>query len=71
MKRIEDEVIAVTGDHAYACITIGGGKKNPMGTVTARIGLGYVLLHESHPPCAGRTTRGSQGRRTSRTDVRS
>ena len=23
----DDDVIAVTGDHAHACITIGGGKK--------------------------------------------
>lgn len=65
----DDETVVVSnGDHAHACITEGGGS---MGTVTARIALGYVLLCESRPPCAGRTTRGSRGRRTSGTDVRS
>lgn len=64
----DDDVIAVTGDHAHACITIGGGGK-PMGTVTSRIGLEYILLRESRPPCAEVTTRGSRGRRTSSTDA--
>lgn len=41
----EYEVVASNGDHAHACITVGGG--TPMGTVTARIALGYVLLYET------------------------
>lgn len=63
----EYEVVASNGDHAHACITIGGG--TPMGTVTARIALGYILLYESHPPCVEATTRDSRGHRTSLTDV--
>ena len=66
----EDEIVVSNGDHAHACITVGGGE-NPMGTVTARIALGYILLYESHLPCAEVTTKGSRGRRTSLTDVRS
>lgn len=65
----EDEIVVPNGDHAHACITVGGG--TPMGTVTARIALGYVLLYESHPPCVERHTKGSQGHKTSEMDVRS
>ena len=65
----EDEIVVSNGDHAHACITVGGG--TPMGTVTARIALGYVLLYESHLPCAAQTTKDSQGHKTSKTDVRS
>lgn len=70
MKTDEEKyLVASNGDHAHACITVGGGY--PMGTVTARIGLGYVLLYESPRPCAARTGKDSQERRTSVTDVRS
>ena len=47
MKRIKEwELIVSNGDHAHACITRGS---EAMGTVTARVSLGYVLLYESHP----------------------
>jgi len=70
MKQTEEQEIVVSnGDHAHACITVGGG--TPMGTVTARIALGYVLLCESPQPCVEQHTKGSQGHKTSEKDARS
>ena len=45
MKTDEEKyLVASNGDHAHACISRGG---EPLGTVTARVGLGYILLWEN------------------------
>lgn len=42
MEEDKDDPIGVTGDHAHASISEGG----VFGTVTSRVGLGYVCVRE-------------------------